>query len=83
MYRDDPKFIEAHTTDWALGFLSGLNMNALMKEEETRNLKTFSVQGMESRLRRYCDQHPLGNYLDAVMTLYQSMDVVPPKPSRQ
>jgi hypothetical protein len=80
MYRDNPKFVEEHTTDWALGFMSGMNFKAITRDESSRNLKTFSVQEIQRRLRQYCDQHPLGNYIDAVIDLYISTNVVDPVP---
>jgi len=33
------------------------------------NLAKLDVKAQEALLRRYCDQHPLGNYLDAVFNL--------------
>ena len=54
--------------DWALGFMSGLNLNA--GKEKRRDLSALKIDDQERQLRHYCDKHPLKEFLYAAVDLY-------------
>ena len=49
--------------------MSGLDMNA----DVYRVLSAKSIDEQKRFLRRYCDAHPLGEYLDAIYELMQTL----------
>jgi hypothetical protein len=76
-YRQWGATIETSYFAWAQGFMSGLNMAGPRAGHEARNLKAIAVEEQEARLRSYCDQHPGGDYIDAVIDLYGSLPRIP------
>lgn len=72
-YRQWGVTIETSYFAWAQGFMSGLNMAAPHAGRDARNLKAITTEDQEARLRSYCDQHPSGDYIDAVIDLYVSL----------
>ncbi len=76
-YRQWGVTIETSYFAWAQGFMSGLNMAAPHAGREARNLKAMTVEDQEAKLRFYCDQHPSGDYIDAVIDLYGSLPRIP------
>jgi hypothetical protein len=42
------------------------------------DLGSLSTQRQFARLRSYCDQHPLGDFLEAVWTLAEELKMLPP-----
>jgi len=72
LYQDDPRVWEDHYFDWAQGFMSGMNWASLTQSGRTRDLGAMPVESQQLALRNYCDKHPLGYFVDAVMTLFQS-----------
>jgi hypothetical protein len=77
MYRDDPKFTEEHFFNWAQGFMSGLNF-ATIGQGISMNLGSISTEQQQRAIRAYCNEHPLGNYLDAVLDLYNRFSLNKP-----
>jgi hypothetical protein len=79
-YAAAPQVTEDLYYSWALGFMTGLNV------ENPDNL--FAVLNATSQhdetgtIRNYCDAHPPAKYIDAVLNLYLSMPKKPlPAPS--
>ena len=59
---------------WAQGFMSGLNTRHLGTLDATDlNSKSFSLSSQQHFIERYCDQHPLADFVDAVMALVVEM----------
>jgi len=52
---------------WAKGFMSGVNSAT---SKTYRDLAAMSEDNQLAYLRSYCDQHPLGDYRDAVASLF-------------
>jgi len=69
LYRLDSSSAEDYYFSWAQGFLSGWNAAQLAAKEPTWDLASLDIKAQEAYLRSYCDQHPLGNFLDAIMNL--------------
>ena len=58
---------------WAQGFLSGHNFAVLAYAKNSSvapDLKSLSLEEQQAFIRQYCDAHPLGSYMDAVLDLY-------------
>ena len=72
-YRRAPKTVETAYFGWAQGFLSGHNFAVLAHAKDSGvapDLKSLSIEEQQAFIRQYCDSHPLGNYMDAVLDLY-------------
>jgi hypothetical protein len=78
MYKLDPTEAENVYFAWTQGYLSGSNAALIAEGKPFRNLASMDTKDQEAYLRRYCDQHPLGNYIDAVMSLSTNFAMVPP-----
>ena len=57
---------------WAEGFMSGLNTAPLLLGNET-NLAARDTNYQRAIIDQYCDQRPLASYVQAVMSLYDTM----------
>jgi hypothetical protein len=66
-YRLSPAVTDATYGSWLWGFLSGFNAMVSYMGKPSRDIKTFGVRNIERRVREYCDAHPLGEYVDAVV----------------
>lgn len=56
--------------NWALGFMSGLNTSRLASGWITKNMASMSVEEQETAITKYCNDHPLGSFNEAVMDVY-------------
>jgi hypothetical protein len=65
--------IEDHYFSWAQGYMAGMNATTVGPYNSYKNLAAISTKAQEAFIRNYCDQHPLGNYLDAVQALLSSL----------
>lgn len=65
-YKVDAQSAENVFFAWAQGYLSGWNTAQIDAKQPTLNLALMDTKEQREFLRRYCDQHPLGNYIDAV-----------------
>jgi hypothetical protein len=73
----DPKLIEDSYFHWATGFMMGLNTEATANQikqsvdvVQFRDLTAKSKSDQQAYLRKYCNDHPLAKYSDAVMGLF-------------
>jgi hypothetical protein len=55
---------------WAQGFMTGLNMVAALDKKNIRNMGGEIIQLQQQRIREYCSEHPLDDYMQAVATMY-------------
>ena len=75
-YKNNPVNAETIYTNWALGFLSG--MNAIIAAHGTlgRDLQAMSLDNKKQFMRDYCDQHPLQLYLEGALQLGLSLPLM-------
>lgn len=80
MYRADPKDANVVFGSWGQGFMSGWNA-VMIQNHSYRDLGSETVDETSSYIREYCDQHPLGSFVDAVMDTLLKMPLkVSPQP---
>jgi hypothetical protein len=60
---------------WAQGFISGSNV-ANAEGANLYNNLAQTPQQMEGYLRRYCSEHPLDGFMQAVLDLKQMLPVI-------
>ena len=70
-YANDPSS-EKLFFSWAQGFMTGVNLSISGQTGNHKNLDTKSSDDQMTDIRRYCDAHPLGFYLDAAMDLFHN-----------
>lgn len=75
MYRGNP---QEHFFNWAQGFMSGLNFAAIGRTGMSMNMGSMSTDQQERAIRAYCNEHPLANYIDAVLDLYSRFSLNKP-----
>jgi hypothetical protein len=68
-----PDFSEGFYFAWAQGFMSALNIDLSQESAQYRNLGAIPTSQQERYLRNYCDQHPLGDYMDGVIALFKTI----------
>lgn len=78
-YRRDSKTYELLYFTWAQGFISATNLTLYFGKQETYQLDPNSVEVYQAFVRRFCDQHPLKAYVDAVVALLSTLKKVPPQ----
>lgn len=78
-YRRDPRPTEIQFFAWAQGFMSAINVPKRLRNEPTRNLMGIATASQKQRLRAFCDQRPLSEFGQAVMSLYESLPENPLK----
>ena|ERR1700722_9332885 len=84
----DPKLIEDSYFHWATGLMTGLNREAISNQLKQsrdavvtfRDLTARSKADQQTYIRKYCNDHPLGKYEEAVLSLYFSLPVATQKP---
>jgi hypothetical protein len=75
-YKHSPANAETIYTNWALGFLSGMNAAGDATGKPRRDLEAMSPDSKRQFMRDYCDQHPLQFYLEAVLQLGLSLPLM-------
>lgn len=75
-YKNSPANVETIYTNWALGFLSGMNAVADVTGGPRRDLAATSLDDKKQFIRDYCDQHPLQLYMGAVLQLGLSLPLM-------
>jgi phage/plasmid-associated DNA primase len=76
-YRQDPAYADTATTQWALGFMSAMNMTVTETEKTEFDLPTIKPGGMQRWLRKYCAEHPKAESYEAVDQLMFSLPTKP------
>ena len=73
-FRKDPQLAEVIFMTWAQGFMSGLNTQYLPPHASTDLLSTdYPSDRQAVFIRSYCDNHPLKDFVQAVMELWTVM----------
>jgi hypothetical protein len=73
MYRGHPSLAENVFFTWAQGFMTGLNYAKMAAHGVSANLGAMTTAKQKSYIRSYCDAHPSGVFLDAVIHLYHRL----------
>ena len=81
-YRSAPDFSEGLYFAWAQGFMSGLNVNFIRQFNQYKDLSAKTLDQEQRYLRKYCDEHPLGNVIDGVIELYGTLPAFQCTPPR-
>ena len=58
---------------WAQGYMSGINLAIASETKRYRNLAGMPTDQQERFLRAHCNQHPLGDFADGVIELYDKL----------
>ena len=74
-YKENLEKVEIIYFTWAQGFMSGLNTGLIASNSETPDLhpNDFDTEDQQGHIRHYCDQHPLADYFEATLDLYNEM----------
>jgi hypothetical protein len=72
-YKTNAEEAETAFFHWAQGFMSGFNAAQVANKQATVNLAAMEQKEQKAFLRRYCDQHPLGDYVEGVLQLWLDM----------
>jgi hypothetical protein len=83
MYKGDPQWAETQFFTWTQGYLSGWNHILMITGQPVFDMGSLSTERQKARLRSYCDQHPLGNFMEAVWALTEELKMLPPVRSPQ
>ena len=70
-YKTEPMIETLSYFSWAQGYMTALNMTFVANNKETVDLRDYDSQ--TRHIRQYCDQHPLKDYSDAVLDLFEAM----------
>jgi hypothetical protein len=69
-YRKIPSDVEIWVMHWAQGFMSGANINQWTSNGQYRDLQAMTIEAQSRSLREYCDEHPMAEFVKAVLDLY-------------
>jgi hypothetical protein len=76
-YSRDPQRAEALYYSWAQGYMSGFNFAISANGGIEADLSALPVDTQLFRLRHYCDDHPLQEYIEAVIDLFEALRSAP------
>jgi hypothetical protein len=68
--------IEAVYNNWALGYMTGMNVILEAVSKPTRNLEAMPFEEKKSYMRSYCDSHPLRNFMDGATELFGAFPIM-------
>jgi hypothetical protein len=72
-YLINPKLADDLYHSWAQGFMSGINYAKMEAAGNSRDLSAIPLDEQMARIKKYCNEHPLADYIDAVMDLYKAL----------
>ncbi len=55
--------------------MAGLNLQKYARHEAEREFDTTSLDEQQATIRSYCNDHPLADYVQAVVVLYNSLPI--------
>jgi len=76
-YKEQPDLAETFLRTWIMGYLSGLNEMSKQRGGDMRNLKLFDLDVAVSRIKVFCDEHPLLYFNGQFDKIYDALPVVP------
>lgn len=71
-YQSQPQTIEYVFFTWAQGYMTGWNIaseNRILQVD----VSVWDVDAQKSYIRKYCDLHPLNQYIESVLSLVGAM----------
>ncbi|MDB5736158.1 MAG: hypothetical protein JWN16_2795 [Alphaproteobacteria bacterium] len=71
--------VEDHYFNWTLGYWTGLNTSNNVNGRATKDLHATSQLEQKQRIREFCSEHPLEEYLSASTVLWVKLPDVPYK----
>lgn len=76
-YNENPRFAVGFYLAWAHGYMAGLNAgtNAAYR----RNLAALNIREQIPAIRKFCDNHPLVDYSEAVFKLWSDLPKLEPR----
>ena len=76
-YRSNPTNTMTGYISWAQGFMTAQNLTRSILKRQTHNLGGLSSSDQAARLRAFCNQKPLADFMDAVEALYEELPLLP------
>jgi hypothetical protein len=73
-YRQSVEFENYYFT-WAQGYMTAMNIGISIQKHQFRDLASRPVNDEKTSIRLYCNNHPLAEYLSAIMDLYNSLPI--------
>lgn len=73
--RNEPTNADMAYTNWAFGFMSGINVAFEAVDKPRRNLASMSFEDKKAYLRSYCEKNPTKTPMDGAVEMYGKMDV--------
>jgi hypothetical protein len=70
-YGANPDVAESLYFTWAQGFMSALNLEASANGKVYRIINGNDMSNQKMLIRSYCNEHPLTQYVAAVLDLYE------------
>jgi hypothetical protein len=74
-YKGDPRHARMAYESWAQGFMTGMNFESMAPGKPYHDLNAITVDEQFRRIASYCDKHPLGAFVEAVIELYKILPV--------
>jgi hypothetical protein len=71
-YKKEPVMADTFLRTWIMGYLSGLNQSS-KQNGDWKNLKVFDLDAAVSRIKKYCDQHPLLYFNEQFDAMYKEL----------
>jgi hypothetical protein len=78
-YKKEPDFEETLLRTWITGYLSGRNEMSRQSGGDWKNLKVFDLDSAVSRIKVFCDQHPLLHFHLQLAPMYDALPSVVPR----
>ena len=77
-YQMNPDQIDDLFFNWALGFMSAVNVITGTMDGTSRDLAAKTQNEMKRYFRQYCNDHPLADYATGVLELMRSLPTFKP-----
>ena len=74
-YKQNPQLADLSYGQWALGMMSGMNLQLAVTDNPMRDIPPPAVVRLS--LRQLCDQRPVANFFDIVVHYFRSLPEVP------
>jgi hypothetical protein len=76
-YRQNPQVVGALYSEWARGFMTGLNIASALENKPMRYMGVDKPAQQASKLRDLCDKRPLAKFMEIVHTYYAALPEFP------
>jgi hypothetical protein len=75
-FSNEPANADTAYTNWAFGFMSGVNVAMEAFDKPRRNLASMSFEDKKAYLRSYCENNPTKSPMDGAVEMYGKLDVI-------